>query len=133
MGEAEIIPEWYREYSLGGIRGRLKKLEAEYEKFFSFLRIAEGKNVKSARAISADDVRDVHIGRLLEVAPARDTSERATYLCPLHSEKTPSFVWFKEDNHYHCYGCQAHGDVISLAMAIHSFGFREALEYLSKI
>ena len=31
-----------------------------------------------------------------------------TGLCPFHAETTPSFVVFGD--HYHCFGCGAHGD-----------------------
>jgi hypothetical protein len=38
-------------------------------------------------------------------------------LCPLHPEKTGSFHVYP-DNHYHCYGCGAHGDVTDLEQAL---------------
>jgi len=38
-------------------------------------------------------------------------------LCPLHPEKTASFHVYP-DNHYHCYGCGAHGDVTDLEQAL---------------
>jgi CHC2 zinc finger len=38
-------------------------------------------------------------------------------LCPLHKEKTPSFHVYP-DNHYYCYGCEAHGDVTDLEQAL---------------
>ena len=34
--------------------------------------------------------------------------------CPFHEEKTPSFYLF--DDHYHCFGCGAHGDAIAFLM-----------------
>src|SRR6266700_1739363 len=37
-------------------------------------------------------------------------------LCPLHQEKTGSFYVYPDD-HYHCYGCGAHGDVTDLEQA----------------
>ncbi|HYN37888.1 MAG TPA: DNA primase, partial [Rhodospirillales bacterium] len=47
-------------------------------------------------------------------------------LCPFHGEKTPSFhVW---DDHYHCFGCGAHGSVIDFVMQADKVGFREAVE-----
>ena len=36
--------------------------------------------------------------------------------CPFHGEKTPSFYVY--DDHYHCFGCGAHGDAISFVMQI---------------
>lgn len=32
-------------------------------------------------------------------------------ICPFHNERTPSMKLYKKN--YHCFGCQAHGDVIS--------------------
>ncbi|MGH7041090.1 MAG: CHC2 zinc finger domain-containing protein, partial [Acetobacteraceae bacterium] len=34
--------------------------------------------------------------------------------CPLHGEKTPSLYIYED--HYHCFGCGAHGDAISFVM-----------------
>ena len=34
--------------------------------------------------------------------------------CPFHGEKTPSFYVY--DDHYHCFGCGAHGDAIGFVM-----------------
>ena len=33
--------------------------------------------------------------------------------CPFHADKKPSMKLY--DDHYHCFGCNAHGDVIDLA------------------
>ncbi len=34
--------------------------------------------------------------------------------CPFHGEKTPSFYVY--DDHFHCFGCGAHGDAIGFVM-----------------
>jgi DNA primase len=52
-------------------------------------------------------------------------------LCPFHEEKTPSFVIQKGDNHYHCFGCGAHGDAIQFLMAHLRMSFVEAVEMLA--
>lgn len=52
-------------------------------------------------------------------------------LCPFHGEKTPSFhVW---DDHYHCFGCGAHGSVIDFVMQADKIGFREAVERVAML
>ncbi len=49
--------------------------------------------------------------------------------CPFHGEKTPSFyVW---DDHFHCYGCGAHGDAITFVMRIQGASFPEAVTQLA--
>lgn len=35
-------------------------------------------------------------------------------LCPLHNEKSPSFVVYEDTGKFRCYGCHAHGDVLDL-------------------
>lgn len=52
-------------------------------------------------------------------------------LCPFHQEKTPSFIVQRGDTHYHCFGCQAHGDAIQFLMHHSSLSFVEAVEMLA--
>jgi DNA primase len=49
--------------------------------------------------------------------------------CPFHGEKTPSFYVY--DDHYHCFGCGAHGDVIGFVMQSQSIGFMDAIAQLA--
>lgn len=49
-------------------------------------------------------------------------------LCPFHEENTPSFTIFEEENVYHCFGCQVHGDVIDFYMRTHDLEFIEAVK-----
>jgi DNA primase len=49
--------------------------------------------------------------------------------CPFHGEKTPSFYVY--DDHYHCFGCGVHGDVIAFVMQSQGASFPEAVEQLA--
>ncbi|HQT60481.1 MULTISPECIES: DNA primase [unclassified Acidiphilium] len=49
--------------------------------------------------------------------------------CPFHNEKSPSFYVY--DDHYHCFGCGAHGDAISFVMQSEGASFIEAIERLA--
>ncbi len=49
--------------------------------------------------------------------------------CPFHGEKTPSFYVY--DDHYHCFGCGEHGDVITFVMKSTGAAFMEAVEDLA--
>lgn len=51
-------------------------------------------------------------------------------LCPFHEEKTPSFTVNPKTNLYHCFGCNACGDVIGFVCKQEGVGFREAYERL---
>ncbi|PKL52663.1 MAG: hypothetical protein CVV37_00245 [Nitrospira bacterium HGW-Nitrospira-1] len=52
-------------------------------------------------------------------------------LCPFHNEKTPSFTVNPKTNLYHCFGCNAGGDVIGFVTKTEGIGFREAFDGLS--
>ncbi len=52
-------------------------------------------------------------------------------LCPFHNEKTPSFTVSDEKGFFHCFGCGAHGDVISFVMQKESIDFKETIKILA--
>lgn len=49
--------------------------------------------------------------------------------CPFHDEKTPSFHVFTD--HYHCFGCGAHGDAIAFLKNHCNMNFVDAVKYLA--
>ena len=52
--------------------------------------------------------------------------------CPFHSERTPSLYIYTNDNQYHCFGCGAHGDAITLLREKENLDFVEAVEQLAR-
>lgn len=50
-------------------------------------------------------------------------------LCPFHKEKTPSFHVY--DDHYHCFGCNAHGSAIDFLMETEGLSFPDAVRQLA--
>jgi DNA primase len=73
---------------------------------------------------------------LVEILSAHIQLKRAgaSYkaLCPFHEEKTPSFVLQAGDDHYHCFGCGAHGDAIAFLMNHLKMNFVETVESLAE-
>ena len=51
--------------------------------------------------------------------------------CPFHDEKTPSFTVNDAKGFYHCFGCQAHGDVIRWMTDQRGLGFIDAVKELA--
>src|SRR5213596_2197611 len=51
--------------------------------------------------------------------------------CPFHAEKTPSFWVNPVKQFYHCFGCGAHGTVLSFLMNYDHLPFVEAVEDLA--
>jgi DNA primase len=52
-------------------------------------------------------------------------------LCPFHAEKTPSFHVNPERRIFHCFGCNAGGDVFSFLMQYENIPFAEAVRVLA--
>jgi DNA primase len=53
-------------------------------------------------------------------------------LCPFHKEKSPSFSVHALRQFYHCFGCQASGDVFSFVGKIENVGFPEAVRIVAQ-
>ena len=51
--------------------------------------------------------------------------------CPFHDEKTPSFYVNDQKQFYHCFGCGAHGDVISWMTEQRGMSFIDAIKELA--
>lgn len=61
----------------------------------------------------------------------RPVGQRLMGRCPLHEDKTPSFVVYKATNTAWCFGCQQGGDTIKLAQLLHGYSFKQAVNYLN--
>jgi DNA primase len=53
-------------------------------------------------------------------------------LCPFHKEKSPSFSVHVARQFYHCFGCQASGDVFSFVQKIENITFPEAVRAVAQ-
>jgi len=51
--------------------------------------------------------------------------------CPFHKEKTPSFTVSDEKGFYHCFGCNAHGDIVKFVMETENLPFPDAVKTLA--
>jgi DNA primase len=53
-------------------------------------------------------------------------------LCPFHNEKSPSFSVNEQKGFYHCFGCHAHGDIITFTMETEGLQFKDAVIKLAE-
>ncbi len=53
-------------------------------------------------------------------------------LCPFHPEKSPSFTVSPEKQLFHCFGCQAGGNLFTFIMQLEGLSFPEAVRSLAR-
>jgi hypothetical protein len=68
--------------------------------------------------------------RLTEVAPTGGRGGKVC--CPFHDEGSPSCYLYPEDNHFHCFGCGAHGSVLDLVAQLRGISFGESIEWCAE-
>jgi hypothetical protein len=68
------------------------------------------------------------IGRAIKV---RKVSGWYEAMCPFHDEKTASLKFRENDEHWHCFGCSAHGDVIDFVSKFEHVSKPEAIARLT--
>lgn len=69
------------------------------------------------------------------IAPAVKLTRRGREyvgLCPFHKEKTGSFTVNDDKGFYHCFGCGAHGDIVSWMMDYEHLSYPEAVKALAQ-
>lgn len=59
-----------------------------------------------------------------------DFDSKGSAHCPFHSEKTASFK-IKDNIYWHCFGCQAHGDIIDFVIKYFGLEWKEALSRIN--
>ena len=80
-----------------------------------------------------EEIKKAHdLRALIEAYGIKLKKKGANYvgLCPFHKEKTPSFTVNPKTNLYHCFGCNAGGDVIGFICKKDGVSFREAVDKL---
>lgn len=85
--------------------------------------------------MDAEEIAAVKMANPLSEIIGRDiklTKNKREYIgcCPFHNETTPSFTINDDKGFYHCFGCGAHGDVISYLMESRTIDFKTAKEVL---
>ena len=64
--------------------------------------------------------------------PLKRSGSSLVGLCPFHGEKTPSFHVNTAKQFFHCFGCNAGGDVITFIMKIENLSYIDAVVFLAE-
>lgn len=67
----------------------------------------------------------------LGIRKKRSGGNRYVVICPFHDEKTPSCMIYTDEDKFHCFSCQADGDVIDFYQQYLDIEFDEALSRLT--
>ncbi len=87
--------------------------------------IPEDKLLEIREAASIEEV----VGQYVKLERRGKT---LTGLCPFHADSKPSFTVSPDRGIFHCFGCQAGGNVISFVMQYHKLSFPEAAAELAR-
>lgn len=66
-----------------------------------------------------------------ETVQLRQSGQLQSGLCCFHNERTPSLHVYED--HYHCFGCGARGDVFTWLMSTRRMSFRDAVRWLGGV
>lgn len=85
--------------------------------------------VQKEKGYDLERVKEVPIENFYS-GQLRKVANRLCGKCPFHEERTGSFFIFTDDNHFHCFSCGEHGDVIAFVMKLRNVDFKEAIEII---
>jgi hypothetical protein len=105
------------ERPMGAIKKQINRLS-------HLLKTYEWRNQPVGSGTITDD--DVQKAKLFPLATLVRPNHAGFIHCPFHDEKTASCKIFK-DNHFHCFGCGAKGDVIDFVQKIDKIDFIAAV------
>lgn len=98
--------------------------------FFSMLASRKQGKTNGLTDEMIDQARQVPIQDFVPT-PLKRSGNRLIGLCPLHHEKSPSFIVYPDQNSFWCFGCNKGGSVIDLVMLQNKCEFKEAIEQIA--
>ena len=132
--EASNFAKWFLRELVKAVDGeRLMEIDRHLARLKMLRSIGQGNKTRhtdyeaakqQALAVPIESIAEQHT-RL------RRVGTKLAGKCPLHDERTPSFYLYRDSNTFHCFGCQANGDVITLVQLLHGFSFTQTLNFLT--
>ena len=81
------------------------------------------EKIKSYDIVAMADELGIHL--------SRSSSDKYVTCCIFHEENTPSMMFFRSSNLYHCFGCLTTGDVIDLVRKVKNISFRDSVRFVA--
>jgi DNA primase len=95
--------------------------------------IVEDEHVRFDDAVKREVLTRTDIAEYIgQFVTLRKRGNSLVGLCPFHNERTPSFHVHPERGFFKCFGCDAHGDVITFLRLSENLTFPDALRVLAK-
>jgi len=107
---------------------RIEVMQKDLKRFLYYWKIC--KNGQQKDDLNIQQAKEFPIGGLFHER-GNVSGNKVFFHCPYHNEKTGSLCWYKEDNHFYCYGCLKSGDAIDICMKLNDLSFIEAVKFLS--
>lgn len=112
---------------------RIKEIDRQLARLRRYLRIINGAPIPKG-AITSDliqSAKEVPIETIFDQEFKR-SGNKLIGLCPFHSEKTGSFVLFRNSNRCHCFGCGFSAGIIDCYMKLNNCSFNETVLALTQ-
>lgn len=92
--------------------------------------LVDEKKIQKAKSRLGN--KNFHV--ILDALGVQDFDEqRMRCCCPVHNEKTPSFIYSRDRYAFHCFGCGVNVDIIDALMRGQKMTFAEAVQELFKL
>ncbi len=104
-------------------------LEKDIRRLKRIIYYREAKKTDSV-VLDIEGAKLVPIESLYSFEKVKRMHNRVHCACPLHAEKTPSFVIYP-NNTFHCFSCKAGSSSIDFIMALNGCNFKEAVNFIN--
>lgn len=117
------------DYWCGREKRNLEDCRRQIKRFKWYIKLIKGHVPKNN--IDIERAKEFPIGDIITTKKTGSSGGRDYYICNLHVEKTGSLVVYKNNNTWHCFGCDAGSDSIDMIMKLNDMNFIDAVKFLS--
>lgn len=125
--------DWWTEFLIMDEEDNIKYLEKRLWRTKNMESMVGMYEIGGGDSFDLERIKEIPIGEIIGKPAIYDSSTRAKYSCPLHEENHGSFIWYKDNNTWHCFGaCATGGDNIALYQKMNDCNFIQACRALKR-